>query len=219
MYPKVIVFDLDGTLLDTLYDLAHACNTVLRECGYPHHPVEDYRYFVGDGLRVLMERITPAGTSQAELDRCCELFTSYYSRCWDANSRPYADIDNMLTQLRGRGVRLAVLSNKPHQFTGMCVDRFFSEHRFAVVLGQREGIGRKPDPAGALEIAGILGVRPDECLYVGDTATDMQTGKSAGMFTIGVLWGFRDIEELRQHHADMIVSSPMEIVEYVISTS
>lgn len=218
MSPKVIVFDLDGTLLDTLDDLADASNMVLEECGYPQHPVEAYKYFVGDGLRVLMERIIPEDASQTDVDHCCDLFNTIYSRCWDNKSAPYAGIEEMLHQLRRSGARLTVLSNKPHQFTEIYIERFFQEHRFEVVFGQREGVNKKPDPAGALEIAELMGVSPAECMYVGDTAVDMQTGKAAGMFTVGVLWGFRDIEELQQNKADMIVKRPMEIVEYVIAS-
>lgn len=214
---KVIVFDLDGTLLDTLEDLADACNSVLAECGYPQHPVAKYNFFVGDGLRVLIERITPAGVSQADIDHCCSLFTDIYSRCWDNKSKPYEGIEAMLQELQKQKMRLAVLSNKPHHFTRIYIERFFPERSFDIVFGQREGVNKKPDPSGALEIATILGVAPSECVYVGDTGVDMQTGKAAGMFTVGVLWGFRDIEELQRNNADMIVTSPLEIIEYVTS--
>lgn len=216
---KTAIFDLDGTLLDTLQDLADAGNRVLAECNYPQHPVEAYKHFVGDGLRVLMERITPENTTSSEIDACCEAFHTIYSENWDKNSKPYVDIERMLMQLRDRGVRCSVLSNKPHAFTAIYIERFFPKSEFEVVFGQREGVNKKPDPAGAIEIAEKMGVDPSECIYVGDTAVDMQTGKAAGMFTIGVLWGFRDLEELKQNDADLIVTSPMEIVEYVISAS
>ena len=215
---KVIIFDLDGTLLDTLEDLAETCNLVLSECGYPGHLLEAYKYFVGDGLRVLMERITPDDLSETDIEHCCQLFHERYAKLWDKRSRPYEGISAMLHELRQCGVRLAVLSNKPDHFTRICIDRFFPEHNFSVVFGQRSGIEKKPDPAGALEIARLLNVHSSECVYVGDTSVDMRTGKAAGMFTIGVLWGFRDIDELRQNNADMIIKRPMEIVEYVVSS-
>lgn len=217
MNQKTVIFDLDGTLLDTLEDLAYASNLVLAECGHPEHPVEKYRYFVGDGLRVLMERIVPSTCTPADIDHCCTLFNRIYGEYWDRATRPYPGIDEMLQQLGRVGVRLAVLSNKPHQFTTVYVDRFFPGHRFDLVFGQREGVKKKPDPAGAYEIAEKLGVRPAQCIYVGDTAVDMQTGKSAGMFTIGVLWGFRTLEELKENNADLIVHHPREIVDYVVS--
>lgn len=215
---KSAIFDLDGTLLDTLEDLAYAGNSVLATRGFPQHPVEAYKHFVGDGLKVLMERITPAKAGDDEIQTCCGLFNEIYDKCWDNKSRPYPGIIDMLKALKGNGIRCGVLSNKPHQFTEIYIERFFTPDAFEVVFGQREGVEKKPDPAGAFEIADIMQIQPSECIYVGDTSVDMQTGKSAGMFTIGVLWGFREKEELLQNNADMIVSSPEEIVEYVIST-
>lgn len=211
------IFDLDGTLLNTLDDLSFAGNKVLEELGLPTHSASAYRYFVGDGLRTLIRRITPADFDDSEIDRCCRLFGSYYSQCWDRNSHPYNGIEKMLEELHSRGIRCSVLSNKPHQFTRIYIERYFSSHSFACVFGQREGVNKKPDPAGALEITEIMGVNPSDCIYVGDTAVDMQTGKSAGMFTVGVLWGFRDEKELREYGADILVSYPMEIVEYLDS--
>jgi len=219
MTMNTIIFDLDGTLLDTLEDLAHAGNQVLGDLGFPQHQVESYRYFVGDGLRVLMERIVPSSCPAEEIDRYCERFKEIYSQCWDKHSRPYPGIEKMLARLQQGGLNLAVLSNKPHKFTTTYIDRFFPDCRFAVVFGQREGVPKKPDPAGALEISERLAVRPGDCLYVGDTAVDMQTGKAAGMFTVGVLWGFRDKAELQQNNADLIVKHPMEIVDHVISAA
>lgn len=216
---KTAIFDLDGTLLDTLQDLADAGNRVLADFKYPQHPVDAYKIFVGDGLRVLMERITPDSVTSSEIDQCCESFQAIYTENWDKNSKPYDGIEEMLVQLRDRNIRCSVLSNKPHAFTSIYVDRFFPNSEFEVVFGQREGVNKKPDPAGAIEIAEKMGVHPSECIYIGDTAVDMQTGKAAGMFTIGVLWGFRDLEELQANNADLIVTSPMEIVEYVISAS
>jgi len=215
---KSAIFDLDGTLLDTLQDLAYAGNQVLATRGFPQHPVEAYKQFVGDGLRVLMERITPAGADEVEIETCCALFSEIYGKCWDHQSRPYPGILAMLAKLRANGVRCSVLSNKPHQFTEVYIERFFADDDFEIVFGQREGVKKKPDPAGAIEIANLMQVAPADCIYIGDTSVDMRTGKSAGMFTIGVLWGFREKEELQQNNADMIVSSPMEIVDYVLST-
>lgn len=214
---SVAIFDLDGTLLDTLEDLADATNRALAQCGYPQHPTDSYNYFVGDGMRVLMERAAPPAATTEEVDRLCELFLREYSQCWDHRTRPYAGVENMLSELRQRNIRCAVLSNKPHDFTATCIKRFFSSKTFDIVYGQRQGVAKKPDPIGALDIARQLGVEPRECLYVGDTAVDMQTGKRAGMFTIGVLWGFRDLAELKENKADLIVQTPGEIVDHVVS--
>jgi phosphoglycolate phosphatase len=215
---QAAVFDLDGTLVDSLQDLAETGNQVLNMYGYPLHPVDAYRYFVGDGLSTLIKRILPLSRPETEHEEHIRSFSEIYARSWRRNSCPYPGIHAMLAGLKEAGLRLAVLSNKPHVFTREFVAYFFPEGTFEVVFGQRPEIGKKPDPAGALEIAGLMAVRPDECLYIGDTAVDMQTGKSAGMFTIGVLWGFRDQDELQEHRADMIVHHPMEIVEYAVAS-
>lgn len=211
------IFDLDGTLLDTIADLAEASNNVLREFGFPEHPEKAYNHFVGDGLKTLMMRITPEETTADDIDKCCESFMEKYGQCWDKNSKPYKGIPEMIDKLKRRGMKCAVLSNKPHAFTKVFVQRFFAPETFDAVYGQREGVPKKPDPSGAIEIMNELSAAPEECIYVGDTSTDMQTGKSGGMLTIGVLWGFRGREELEENNADIIVQTPLEIVEYVVS--
>lgn len=211
------VFDLDGTLLDTVQDLAEASNEVLSHFGFAAHPVAAYNTFVGDGLSVLMQRVTPENTDEATIEKCCNLFMDVYDSCWDRSSRPYPGIEDMLERLKVNDITCCVLSNKPHAFTVKCVDRFFEPELFAHVFGQREGVPRKPDPAGALEAARLSGADVGQCLYVGDTSVDMMTGKRAGMFTVGVLWGFRAEKELVENGADLLVANPMEIVEYVVS--
>lgn len=212
---KGVVFDLDGTLLDTLEDLAAASNATLDYFGFPAHPVDAYRYFVGDGLKTLMQRIVPAASStDEELTTYMKRFAEIYSRNWNEHSAPYDGVVEMVSSLSAAGLQLAVLSNKPHDFTRICVESFFPENPFAFVFGQREGVAKKPDPAGALEIADKMGLTPDEILYVGDTATDMQTGNRAGMKTIGVLWGFRDRQELEENKAWKIAATPAEVVSY-----
>ncbi len=208
---KATLFDLDGTLLDTLDDLADSANTALEQLGYPIHPTDSYRYFVGDGMRTLIERIMPAGSSK-EILHCEEIFKTVYAKHWDDKTRPYEGVEKMLADLQGMGKQLAILSNKPDAFTRMCVQKYFAPDLFAYVQGQLEGVPKKPNPQGALMIAEKLGLKPADILYVGDTATDMKTGKGAGMVTVGVLWGFREIRELEQNHADHIVKDPQEIV-------
>jgi phosphoglycolate phosphatase len=211
-----VIFDLDGTLVDTLEDLADAANATLAHFGFPGHSSDAYRYFVGDGLMTLIERIVPdQNRSQQEIAACMDTFLQLYSQSWDLQSRPYAGVVEMLQHLRQAGLKLGVLSNKPHAFTQLCVDRFFAAGTFNFVYGQREGVPKKPDPAGALEIATLMQLMPQQILYVGDTATDMQTGNRAGMFTMGVLWGFRERQELEKNKAGNIISHPSEIVNYV----
>lgn len=219
LYYKTAIFDLDGTLLDTLDDLASASNQVLAQCNRPQHPRDAYRYFVGDGLRTLMERILPPDVPQQEVEHCCSLFEQIYGQGWALRTKPYPGIEHMLAQLQQQGVRVAILSNKPHQFTTACVAHFFTNVDFSPVFGVREGVQKKPDPAGALEIARIHDTPPGNCLYIGDTSVDMRTGKSAGMYTIGVTWGFRPSQELIDNGADLIVSSPEEIVRHAISAN
>ena len=214
---KGLIFDLDGTLLDTLDDLAEAANTTLQYFGYPVHPVNSYRYFVGEGLKTLMQRIVPdPSVSDDELNGYMKKFSEIYSQIWNAHSAPYAGISEMIRALTKAGLQLAVLSNKPHEFTKICVDAFFPDNPFLFVVGQRQGVARKPDPAGALELAEKMGLDVAEILYVGDTATDMQTGNRAGMKTIGVEWGFRDRAELKENNAWKIVLTPAEVVSYAI---
>jgi phosphoglycolate phosphatase len=211
-----IIFDLDGTLLDTLEDLADAANATLAHFGFPGHTTDAYRYFVGEGLMTLIERIVPEQRrSQQEIADCMQYFLHLYEQKWDVKSRPYTGITEMLQQLRQSGLQLGVLSNKPHAFTRLCVKRFFPEDTFDFVYGQREGVPKKPDPSGAREIAALMNLMPRQILYVGDTDTDMQTGNQAGMFTLGVLWGFRERQELEASKASRIISHPAEVVSHV----
>jgi phosphoglycolate phosphatase len=213
-----VIFDLDGTLLDTLDDLADAANAALAHYGFPGHGTSAYKYFVGDGLSILIERILPEkNRTKAEISACMDIFLQMYGRLWDVKSKPYAGIPEMLQQLRAAGLQLGILSNKPHAFTQLCVQRYFGADTFAWIYGQREGTPKKPDPAGALEIAALMQLEPREIAYVGDTSTDMRTGNQAGMLTIGVLWGFRDRQELEDSKAHRIVTHPSEILTHVHS--
>jgi phosphoglycolate phosphatase len=213
MTVKAVLFDLDGTLLDTLDDLADSVNIVLAERGLPIHPVDAYRYFVGDGAATLMHRVLPeAHRIPREEAECLVRFRTIYATRWNLKSHPYAGIPEMLSSLAARGVKLAVLSNKPHDAVVQCVEGLLKPAWFDAVQGQLPSIPKKPDPAGALTIARALGIRPAEFLYVGDTATDMQTAVRAGMTPVGVLWGFRTAEELREHGARGLISRPAELV-------
>ena len=211
---QAVVFDLDGTLLDTIDDLADAANRSLEKLGFPVHPTSAYKIFVGDGMRALVERILPEDKrDDATVDRAYEMMREEYSQSWDAKSKPYEGICEMLRSLESKGMKLAVLSNKPDFFTKLCVKKFFPDTNFQQVLGVCEIRPPKPDPTGALNLAKELGVEPRNCLYMGDTNTDMQTANSAGMFAIGVEWGFRTREELAKNNARKIISRPAEVLE------
>ena len=213
---KAVVFDLDGTLLDTLEDLADSSNRVLAANQYPIHPVDSYRYFVGDGLLTLIERILPDNARIPEIINQVALdFKDDYSQNWNVKSRMYDDIDIMLNGLHQAGLSLSVLSNKPHEFTCICVQQMLSEWSFDPVLGAREGVAKKPDPVGAIEIARQLQLDPAEILYLGDTATDMKTAINAGMYPVGALWGFRTADELLESGAAKVISEPQELLELI----
>jgi phosphoglycolate phosphatase len=216
MHIRALIFDLDGTLLNSLDDLADAANAMLSRCGFSEHPVAAYRYFVGDGLMTLIERILPEQhRSPSQIAASMELFAQIYGQGWDIKSHLYAGVAETLRQLRQEGLRLAILSNKPHAFTQLCVQRFFDADCFDFVHGQREGVPKKPDPQGAEELAALMQLPPAQILYVGDTATDMRTGNEAGMKTLGVLWGFRQRQELEASGAGTIITHPSEIVEFI----
>ncbi len=213
---KAVTFDLDGTLLDTLEDIATTMNSVLTEHGYPVHVLDAYRYFVGDGVGMLVRRAVPRDRRDKDnTEKLVEEFRSKYRRNWNLGTRPYDGVAEALNGLVARDIRLAVLSNKPHESTVHCVSELLPDWTFDIVLGERDETPRKPDPAGALQIAGFLGFNPEEILYVGDTGVDMKTAVAAGMYPVGALWGFRSGVELRNSGARVLIERPQEILDLV----
>jgi phosphoglycolate phosphatase len=213
---RAVLFDLDGTLLDTLDDLADSGNLALSQLGFPAHPREAYRYLVGDGVESLVRRALPADrVDAATVSRCSELLRQAYGERWAQKTRPYPGIPELLDALIARGLPMAVLSNKPDHFTRLCVDRLLPRWSFAVVVGARPTLARKPDPAGARAVAAQLGFSPHEILYLGDTNTDMQTAVRAEMYPVGALWGFRTADELRASGARTLIRQPLELLELV----
>jgi phosphoglycolate phosphatase len=209
---KAILFDLDGTLLDTLKDIGNAANQVLSKRQFPVHPIDSYRNFVGDGVNTLFTRALPEDKiSDSLIQACMKEFEQEYSKTWNNETSLYPGISDMLDYIRARGLKMSILSNKPHEFTRYCVEAFFSEWEFDLVQGIHASIPHKPDPTGALAIARRLGIAPASFLYLGDTGTDMQTARAAGMFPIGALWGFRSSEELIENGAKVVVSDPSEV--------
>ena len=211
---SAVIFDLDGTLLDTLADIADAANRVLVSRQLPPHDVPAYRHFVGDGVEALMQRAMPAEHRDAEIIASSSAqFRRVYGETWNLSTRPYPGISELLDLLVQRQVEMAVLSNKPHANTIACVDEFFDASTFAVVFGQRNGIPCKPDPASALEISSALAVSPARCLFVGDSNVDMQTAVNAGMTGIGVTWGFRSRAELLDSGAQLAIDHPLDLLD------
>ena len=213
---RAVLFDLDGTLLDTLEDLADATNRALARIGCPERPLENYRYYVGNGAVNLIRRALPEHRRDDEtVGQCLAAFQEEYARNWDAKTHPYPGVPELLSALTERGVRIAVFSNKPDPFTKLCVDKLLPGHPFEVVLGASETVPHKPDTTGVELIVERLGIAREEILYVGDTGTDMQTAGAAGMFAVGVLWGFRPADELAEHGAKILIAEPGLLLELV----
>jgi phosphoglycolate phosphatase len=210
-----MLFDLDGTLLDTLEDLGDSMNVVLKALGFPVHERDAYRYFVGDGVENLVLRSLPetARKSETLLRECVTKMRAEYSARWKDKTRLYDGIPELLDTLSARGVKSAILSNKPHPAVLQVVDHFLGKWRFDATLGARAGVPIKPDPGAASEVCRLLNSPPESFLYLGDTNTDMITARSAGMFAVGVLWGFRTEEELRDSGAKALIRHPLEALD------
>jgi len=210
---EAIIFDLDGTLLDTINDIALCANMVLDDWGCPVHSVETYTELVGDGLTNLARKVLPpTRRSLQEVDDFVQAYRVHYQDRWNETSTAYPGIPEMLDELAKRGIPLAVLSNKRDDFTQVCVDHYFSSCSFRYVRGEQSGVPIKPYPQAALEIARSLGVDPARCLFVGDSEIDIKTGLHAGMTSVGVLWGFRSRETLEEAGAQILLSHPRELL-------
>lgn len=207
---RAVLFDFDGTLVDTLDDIADAMNHALVSNDLAPHPTDAYRALVGEGVARLVERALPDEALHLH-DAVLGDLSEYYTNHMLDKSRPYPGVPELLDELAGRGVPMAVLSNKPHAATAWMVERLLGEWPFHPVLGESDDVPRKPDPAGALKIAEAVGVEPGGWLYLGDTLTDMRTATAAGMYPVGALWGFRDREELVEHGARAVVERPGEV--------
>lgn len=210
---QAVVFDLDGTLLDTLDDIADAMNVALGRMDFPGHETAAYRYLTGDGVRALAERSIPEkAKDETTLAACIREFRLEYAGRWGTKTRPYPGITGLLTDLARRGLKLSVLSNKLDEFARRAVREFLPGFDFTFVIGAKPDLPPKPDPVGALLIAAGLQITPDRIIYLGDTGVDMQTAVRAGMYPVGALWGFREEKELRENGARALISSPLELL-------
>lgn len=214
---KLVIFDLDGTLSDSIHSIKYCADRAVSPLGYGPFSEEQYKYFVGDGVVNLIRRALAAGgdTAGEHMEEALSRYRELFAVDCMYGVKPYEGIPELLDSLRERGVKLAVLSNKPHAETITVIGSLFGEGRFDVIRGQVEGVPIKPDPAGVFAIWEQLGMHAEETLYLGDTATDMKTGKSAGAFTVGALWGFRKREELEEARADAIIARPAELLQYL----
>ena len=213
---KAIIFDLDGTLLDTLADIADAANRVLVEGGFPPHDHQAYRWFVGDGSKRLMTRALPTDHRRPEtINACLNAFLAEYHRNWNHATRPYAGIVELLGKLTQRGLQLAVVTNKPHRFTGDMMNHYFKGFPFDPILGQMDGIQKKPHPRQALTAAAKMDVHPENCIFVGDSGVDMETARRACMLPVGAGWGFRPVSELRDAGAVDVIGHPLDLLDWI----
>ena len=217
MQYKAVIFDLDGTLVDSLADLSDSVNLMLESYGFPPHEMEQYRYFVGNGSKKLMERTLPRdkAASAEFVEEALVKYKAIYKERLLEKTRPYNGVRELLAELKSRGIPLAVCTNKHNDAALTIVKILFAPGTFEEVLGDRPGFPKKPNPATPLKIASHLGVKPDEVAYLGDTSVDMETAGHAGFLPVGVLWGFRPEEELVKSGAKVLLKAPLELLEKV----
>lgn len=216
MNQQLVIFDLDGTLLDTLADLCNSCNYILEKHHYPTHPLYAYRYFVGDGMMKLIERVLPENERTSEnIELIYNEFITHYQIHKQDLTKPFDGIVELLDTLQERGYRIAVASNKAHAAMSELMRHYFPEIKFAAVLGKRNGVPTKPAPDIVFDILKMSGCVPENAWYVGDTATDMMTAANAGLRKVGVLWGYRERMELENANADFIIQQPMDLLKII----
>ena len=208
---EAVIFDLDGTLLNSLEGIADAMNVLLERLGYSTHPSEAYKYFVGDGVTEMVRRALPeAICEKSDIKKLVTDYREIYHTTWPKKSPPYEGIPELLDALSQKNIKLAVLSNKSDDFTKRMVSKLLSLWEFEIVMGAHPGIPEKPDPYAALKIAEITGIAPTNIIFVGDSGVDMQTAAMANMYPVGVLWGFREADELLANGAKHLIKHPME---------
>lgn len=212
---KAVLFDLDGTLVNSLYDLANAMNFCLENEGFETHSVEKYRYFIGNGIPKLIERALPEEKRTPEkIESVKEKFFSRYSEHCCDDTRSYEGIAELLLNLKVKGIKTAVITNKAQSMTDIIIEKLF-QNEFMYVLGKRDEFPLKPDPASTRFVMKELCAESEECLFVGDSGVDMRTAKNAEIRSVGVLWGFREKEELIQNGADYIIDKPLKLLEII----
>lgn len=213
---KAVIFDLDGTLVDSIHGIARALNTMLAEKGLPVHSIEECKNMVGNGFKELVRRALPENRrSDEEIESCLSRLRELYEQCWDYGMRPFDGITDLLEYLRTHGIRFAVDTNKDEGVARKIAERLFPGFSFFRVAGTTPLMPRKPDPAKTLSILADMGVSPSECLYVGDSEVDIMTAKNAGIKPISAAWGFRGTQRLAEAGAENIIHSPMELVRYL----
>lgn len=215
---KYIIFDLDGTLVNSVYDLADSVNFVLEQNGYETHPLESFYYFVGNGTLKLVERALPENKRQREeIERVHTQFAEYYAKNYLNKTIPYDGIQNLLDELNKQSIEYAVASNKTDIFTREIIEKLFPDKQFDMVVGKKASNPTKPNPKIVYDILEGKDLKPHEILFVGDSNVDVETGHNANIKTVGCLWGFRGEKELKEAGADYLISSPSELLEIINS--
>lgn len=215
---KAVIFDLDGTLVDSLTSIKYCADLAVEPWGLGPFSEEQYKYFAGDGAANLVKRCLEAGgdIQSVHFDEAFARYTEIFKKYCMYEVKPYDGIRELLTALKEKELKIAVLSNKPHAQTVDVIESLFGKEFFDVIQGQKPEVPIKPNPAGVYQLLKRLALEVEDILYLGDTGTDMKTGKSAGAFTVGALWGFREREELVENGANAIITQPLEIMEYIL---
>ncbi len=211
---KAVLFDLDGTLVNTLADLCYGVNRELEKYNFPTHPEDAFKYFAGNGIPKMVERALPDDVDEELKQKITSDFLSYYADHYADRSYAYKGVPELVKALKEKGLLIAVVTNKADEVANLVVNKCYGDI-FDFIMGQRKGLPPKPDPTAAKIVMQELGVTPDECVFVGDTGVDVLTGANSGAYPIGVLWGFREREELTENGAKSIIENPMELIEII----
>lgn len=213
---EAVIFDLDGTLINTLHDLGNSVNKALASLGYPVHDIESYKNYIGNGTEAMVKKALPEGKREKQnIEQCLSKFNDIYELEFNVKSRLYDGIPALLDRLADKQIKLSILTNKPFKFTQKYVESHLANWPFEIVIGQTDGLPRKPDPSGALNIINVLNVDRSKILYLGDTGVDMITAVKAGVHPVGVLWGFRDEKELVENGALSLINKPLELINLI----
>jgi len=213
---KAVLFDLDGTLANSLIDLAAATNQALVKYGYPEREVDNFRYYAGDGIPKMIERALPEESRTPEIiDKVKEDYFAYYNEHYNDSTCTYKGVPQLLDTLEGMGIIMAVVTNKAQPFAEKVINKLFGDKYFSLIFGQRDGVPNKPDPTLTLMAMKELNVKPEECVFLGDSGMDVATGVNSGAYPVGELWGFRDEQELKENGAKRIITNPLELVDII----
>ncbi|MGB3751333.1 MAG: HAD family hydrolase [Arcobacteraceae bacterium] len=219
MQKKLIIFDLDGTLIDSIHDIALSTNEVLERLGFKPHPLDAYKNFVGDGAMTLLKNTFGDDVEDETLEKALVLFKEIYGDKIHKNTKPYNGIYEMLESISEQDCYLAVLSNKPHEFTVEFIDHFFKKFPFVEVHGQKEEVPRKPNPQGIFNIANNLNIKLEDIIFIGDTPIDIKTAKNAGVTSVAVSWGYRGVKELKKYDPDIIAKDTVHLTKILLENN